>query len=332
MTDNRLSRRLSLPSPTRSLSARLLVLTVLFVMLAEVLIFAPSVGRYRLTYLEEKLATGHLGILALEASPADMIDPGIEREILSHIGVYSVALQKPDRPGKLMLMIEEPVGSVEASYDLREAGFFTLIRDAVGCLVPEKNRVIRVVGWSPKVPDTLVELVMDEAPLQEELRAFGWRILGLSLVISAITAGLVYLTLIRVMVVPMRRLTENMIAFRDDPEDGARIVKPSGRSDEIGVAEQQLHDMQGALRALAPSEDAFGGARHRRDQDQPRSPQHAVYGTALVGSPRPLQRFRSAPGGADAVQRDRPARSSSAVERSTSPARGRPRSTSAGST
>ena len=249
MTDNRPSRRLSLPSPTRSLSARLLVLTVLFVMLAEVLIFAPSVGRYRLTYLEEKLATGHLGILALEASPADMIDPGIEREILSHIGVYSVALQKPDRPGKLMLMIEEPVGSVEASYDLREAGFFTLIRDAVGCLVPEKNRVIRVVGWSPKVPDTLVELVMDEAPLQEELRAFGWRILGLSLVISAITAGLVYLTLIRVMVVPMRRLTENMIAFRDDPEDGARIVKPSGRSDEIGVAEQQLHDMQGALRA-----------------------------------------------------------------------------------
>ncbi|WP_421707792.1 ATP-binding protein [Algihabitans sp.] len=249
MTEARPSRRLSLPPPARSLSARLLVLTVLFVMLAEVLIFAPSVGRYRLSYLEEKLATGHLGILALEASPVDMIDPVSEREILSHIGVYSVALQKPERPGKLMLMIEEPVGGVEASYDLREAGFFTLIRDAVGCLLPKSNRVIRVVGWSPQRADTLVEVVMDEGPLQDELRAFGWRILGLSLVISAITAGLVYLTLFRVMVVPMRRLTENMIAFRDDPEDGARVVKPSGRSDEIGVAERQLHEMQKALRA-----------------------------------------------------------------------------------
>ncbi len=242
-------RRLSLPPPARSLSARLLVLTVLFVMLAEVLIFAPSVGRYRLAYLEEKLATGHLGILALEASPVDMIDPAVEREILAHVGAYSVALKKPDRPGKLMLMIEEPVGGVEASFDLREAGFFTLIRDAIACLFPADNRVIRVVGISPKEPGVEVELVMDEAPLQAELRAFGWRILGLSLVISAITAGLVYLTLIRVMVVPMRRLTENMIAFREDPEDAARIVAPSGRSDEIGVAERQLHDLQAALRA-----------------------------------------------------------------------------------
>ncbi len=241
--------RPSLPPPARSLSARLLVLTVVFVMIAEVLIFAPSVGRYRLTYLEQKLATGHLGILALEASPAEMIDPAVEREILEHVGAYSVALTKPDRPGKLMLMIEEPPGGVDASFDLREAGFLTLIRDAVACLFPKDNRVMRVVGSSPKEPGTVVELVMDEAPLQDALRSFGWRILLLSLIISAFTAGLVYLTLIRVIVLPMRRLTENMIVFRDDPEDAARIVVPSGRRDEVGVAEQELHDMQTALRA-----------------------------------------------------------------------------------
>jgi signal transduction histidine kinase len=242
-------RRLSLPQPAHSLSARLLVLTVVFVMVAEVLIFAPSVGRYRQTYLEEKLATGHLGILALEASPAEMIDPAVEREILEHVGAYSVALQKPDRPGKLMLMIEEPVGGVEASYDLRDAGLLTLIGDAIACLFPKDNRVVRVVGSSPKEPETTVELVMDEGPMQDALRAFGWRILALSLIISVITASLVYLTLIRVIVLPMRRLTENMISFREDPEDAARIVVPSGRSDEVGVAQQQLHDMQTALRA-----------------------------------------------------------------------------------
>ena len=59
----------SAPPPFhRSLSARLLVLTVLFVMLAQVLIFAPSIGRYRLEYLTERLAQAHLALLALEAT------------------------------------------------------------------------------------------------------------------------------------------------------------------------------------------------------------------------------------------------------------------------
>ncbi len=52
-----------------SLSARLLVLTVFFVMLSEVLIFVPSVARFRMTYFENRIAAGELATLALEASP-----------------------------------------------------------------------------------------------------------------------------------------------------------------------------------------------------------------------------------------------------------------------
>ena len=54
----------------RSLSARLLVLTVSFVILAEVLIFGPSVARYRVAWFEEKLGAAHLAVLALDATPA----------------------------------------------------------------------------------------------------------------------------------------------------------------------------------------------------------------------------------------------------------------------
>src|SRR3546814_4753225 len=74
------------------------------------------------------------------------------------------------------------------------------------------------------------------------------RILGLSIVISLIAAGLVFLSLRRLLVVPLTRLIDKMVAFRDDPEDAANVVMPSGRSDEIGVAQRQLHDMQIALR------------------------------------------------------------------------------------
>ena len=65
-----------------SLSAKLLVMTVLFVMLAEVLIFAPSVARFRETWLEGRMAAGHLAALTIEAAPDQMVTRELERKLL----------------------------------------------------------------------------------------------------------------------------------------------------------------------------------------------------------------------------------------------------------
>jgi hypothetical protein len=87
---------LRLPPLTKSLSAKLLLLTIAFVMLAEVMIYAPSIGRMRLVYLEERLAAAHLSILALEATPDNMVSKEMEAELLQHVGAYMVALTKPE--------------------------------------------------------------------------------------------------------------------------------------------------------------------------------------------------------------------------------------------
>ncbi len=239
-------KKLSLPPLAKGLSARLLLLTIAFVMLAEVLIYAPSVGRFRLVYLEERLAAAHLAILALDATPDQMIGEDLERELLEHVRAYSVGLTRPGA-GKLMLMMTTP-GPVDASYDLREASFFGLIGDAFMTLMEDGGRILRVVGVSPKDRQTLVEVVLEEAPLRRDMLAYSERILALSLVISLFTAALVYLSLHLLMVRPMRRITENMARFRDDPEDVSRIISPSARSDEVGVAERELAEMQEGLR------------------------------------------------------------------------------------
>ncbi|MBK1696730.1 sensor histidine kinase [Rhodovibrio salinarum] len=237
--------RLSLPSPVKGLSVRLLVLTIFFVMLAEVLIFVPSIARYRLSYLEEKLASAHLAVLALEATPDQMVSEELEGELLDYVGAHSIALKRPDR-GKLMLM-REPPGPVHASYDLRGAGAFALIADAFGSLTSPGDRVIRVVGTSPHQPNAMVEVVIEEKPLCQAMFAFGERILVLSLAISLITAALVYVALHLMMVRPMRRVTASMTRFREDPEDVTAQIQPSNRTDEIGVAERELASMQGRL-------------------------------------------------------------------------------------
>ena len=80
---------------------------------------------------------------------------------------------------------------------------------------------------------------MDEAPLRAAMWRFSVNILLLSLVISGVTAALVYFTLHYLLVQPMRRITENMTAFREAPENPDSIIRDSGRRDEIGIAERQ---------------------------------------------------------------------------------------------
>src|SRR5437764_5676590 len=97
------------PSPAmliRSLSARLLVLTVFFVMLSEVLIFVPSVARFRMTYFDNHLAAGHLASSALAASPTGKLDQPMTNLILRDVGAHAVILH---RPNGMVFMLDSPV-------------------------------------------------------------------------------------------------------------------------------------------------------------------------------------------------------------------------------
>ncbi len=234
-----------LPTAMTGLSTRLLVLTIFFVMLAEFLIYTPSISRYRKTYLEQRIATAHVAVLALEATPDNMVSPDLEEELLYQAGAYAVALRLPNR--RMLLLAKDMPPNVDVTFDLRQGRFLTWISDAYSAMFRDDNRVIRVIGESPKSPGVSVEIVIDEAPMREEMLAFSSRILQLSIVISLLTAGLVYISLLFMMVRPMRRLTRAMIRFRQDPEDISRTIRPSDRQDEIGVAERELAEMQHEL-------------------------------------------------------------------------------------
>src|SRR5687767_15614364 len=86
----------ALPSFGRGLSARLLALTICFVMVSEILIYAPSIARFHNDWLGEKLASAYLAILALEATPNFMIDPELELRLLENAGARVIALKSPD--------------------------------------------------------------------------------------------------------------------------------------------------------------------------------------------------------------------------------------------
>ncbi|WP_448204050.1 sensor histidine kinase [Azospirillum sp. sgz302134] len=234
-----------LPPVTRSLSAKLLVLTVLFVMLAEVLIYTPSIARFRLTYLEERLAAAHLAALSVEASPTMMVAMGLQEKLLAHVGARAVDLVQPD--SRVYMLARSMPPRIDAVFDLRDATAASLIADAFVALAQTGDRVIKVIGQSPKDPAFRVEVALDERPMIDAMLDYSGRILALSVVISLITAGLVFLALNGLLVRPMRRLTASMVAFRRAP-DNTPPIEPSSRTDEIGVAERELAGMQDTVR------------------------------------------------------------------------------------
>ena len=232
----------------RGLSARLLVLTIFFVLLGEVFIYVPSIARHRLVFLEERIDAARIAALAVEASPDGMVTEELRVALLDRAGVAAVSLKRPGTR-RLVLSDDMPV-TVDASFDLHEATPLGLIGEAADTLRHGGERTIRVMGAaSGDASDTMVDIVLPEAPLFASMLDYSGRILVLSIILAFVVASLVYLSLHWLMVLPLGRMTDSLVSFRRAPEDAAATIRVSGRRDEIGLAQRELQVMQRRVRA-----------------------------------------------------------------------------------
>jgi signal transduction histidine kinase len=234
-----------------TLSGRFLALTTVFVMLAEVLIFVPSVARFRQDYLQLRLERAQIASLALLAS--DTLDADLEAELLENAGVYNVVLRRDEvRQLALSSPLPEPI---HATYDLREVPALTLIRDALGTLTGTGERIIRVIGDPVQQGGLLIEVTMDEAPLRAEMLDYGLRILILSAVISVVTAALLFAAVQAFLVLPIKRVVGQIQSYADAPEDARRIISPRASLRELREAETALQAMETQLTSALRQKD-----------------------------------------------------------------------------
>ena len=226
-----------------SLSGRFLILTTVFVMAAEVLIFVPSVARYREDYLLLRLEKAQIASLALLANESIATD--IEEELLEGAGVFNVALR---RDQVRQLVLSSPIPSqVLKSFDLRDPGAFELIGDAMSRLLNPSNDVIRVIGNPLHDAGLLIEVTMETGPLRTAMVDYGLRILALSAVISIFTATLLFLAVRSFLVKPIKRLVKAMTSYAEAPEDARRIIDPDAGLTELREAEVALASLQTQL-------------------------------------------------------------------------------------
>lgn len=242
-----------------TLSGRFLILTIIFVMLAEVFIFVPSVARFREDYLLQRLERAQIASLALEAD--DMITPALEAELLRNAEVYNVVLRRDEiRQLALSSPIPQPI---DATYDMRNARATTLIADAMRVLLNPQERIVRVIGSPVRDGGLLIEVTMDEMPLRSAMVGYGLNVLILSAVISIITALMLFGAVQYLLVRPIKGVVDHMQSYAKAPEDARRIITPSAGVTELRDAEVALQMMQTELTSALKQKERLaqlGGA------------------------------------------------------------------------
>ncbi len=236
------SREPSRPRRVRfGLSWKLLALTAIFVMVSEVLIYVPSIANFRTSWLNDRLATAAAASVVLNAPDLMEVPQEIQDRLLANVGAEAIAV----REGNVSRLItgDSPMPpSIDLTSDLRATSTFDGFVEAVDALLFGGERTMRVLGETPGGGE--LELIMDEADLHAALVTYSVNTIWMSLIISVLTGALVFIALNRMFVRPMRRMSQNMVTFTEAPEDQGRIIAPSDRRDEIGVAEERLAAME----------------------------------------------------------------------------------------
>ncbi len=228
----------------RGLAWRLLLLTAVFTLGVEILIVAPGAASFHERWLQDRLQAAELASVGVEALPYSMVEDDTADELLTIGGVQAVVVGEQ---GVRRLLLQAPnLPRAPELIDLRRRGTMTRLADPWRTLFGHPDRSLRVQARPRYRSGDYIEILVRAEPLKRELAAYLANSLLLSLLLSALAGGLLYLGLAVLVLRPLRRVTQAIEAFAADPE--GTPAPPSDRHDEIGQVERELARMQEEVR------------------------------------------------------------------------------------
>ncbi len=230
------------------LSGKLLVLTIIFVMVAELLIFIPSAAIYRQTWLMERATSAGLLTLAIEGVPDYEGGEMLSQRFMQDTDVSMVA-QKRD--GMSQLVLGMPPGDADIiTVDLRTRRRLPLFRDSFRDFFGDGQAYIRILS-APTVDGVeALEVLVPQRALKQAMLDYSRRILLWSLAISVLTGLMIYAALSQIIVKPVRKLAQGLASFRKEPRKriSPEPEQTSVRKDEIGQLQREFSDMKTGVR------------------------------------------------------------------------------------
>lgn len=243
---------------SRRLSSKLLLLTIGFVMLAEMLLFIPSVALERQSWLEDRARQAGLLAQALTGVPDYQASQTLTDQFMADTDVMVMAAKR-DGMTELVLGTPGEITGEVVMIDLREVGRFPSLTAPFSDLFSQKSDSLRVLAASPVDGQDAIELIIPRYKLRWALRDYVRNIFWLSLFIAIITGALIFWAMSAMIIRPVQQLAEDMTAFRDDPETRPMRRARSKRHDEIGQLEREFTDLKQSLRSAFRQRERLAG-------------------------------------------------------------------------
>ncbi|HQZ11341.1 MAG TPA: HAMP domain-containing sensor histidine kinase [Devosia sp.] len=244
-----------MPGPLSGLSVKLIATIIVVILAVEVAIYLPSAANFRSGWLEDRLRVGVVAATVLDAVPDVMSLPRtLTDRLLNSAGAIAIVYRREGQ-SQLIELQDAPMPREAVTVDMRDTSPMAQIAGALDTLISGGNRTLRIIGDGGAGDDSLVEVLMPEAPLKAELLIYSRNTVLLSLIVAVMTAAALYIIVRNILIAPILRLTGNIVGFRKAPENAALILKPTPRRDELGVLETELSGME---------QDVFSMLRQRR--------------------------------------------------------------------
>lgn len=234
----------AMPGPFSGLSVKLIATIVAVILAVEVVIYLPSAAEFRANWMEDRLRVGIVAARVLDAVPDVMALPRTLTDRLLNSAQALAIRYRREGQNQLIQLDGVQIPREVVAVDLRSREPMQLIAGALDTLFFGGPRVLRIIGEEEGQEQSVVEVLMPEAPLRAELFTYSRNLFILSLIVAVMTAVALYVFVARILIAPIRRLTANMVGFRQAPENAALIIDPQPRKDEFGVLEQELAAME----------------------------------------------------------------------------------------
>lgn len=231
----------------RRLSGKLLLMTIGFVMLAELVIFIPSAAVERENWLEERINQVDILNLALIGVEDFKASEQLTERFMDDTDVV-MGSERHEGMSKLLFGVPPETQTSMETLDVREHSGLPKFRDAFKTFFGPSEGYYRVVGSASFPAGGAIEVIIPRKNLQDALRDYFKRIFFLSLAIAIITGSMIYFTMALMIIRPVQTLARNVTRFQQNPEVASPDTQPSERVDEIGDLERAFYDMKQGIR------------------------------------------------------------------------------------
>src|SRR5271167_2533380 len=226
------------------LAGQVLAVTLAFILLAMGLFYLTRLSAFREMWLHNKVAAAQTAVEAFNADGPVPPPADLSRRILNSLGLKSIAIVTPAGRRELVLPGFSPEAAEAIAAD--DSSYLEGIEATFHALFAAPGRIVKV-GSSDPPDEAAIEVTFDETPLIDGLWRVSRNFLNISLTIAAVVTCVLWAALWSMVLRPVRRLTSNIIAFGESPQDASRVIAPTGRGNEIGRAEAALAVMQDSL-------------------------------------------------------------------------------------